>query len=115
MNKIPDFTENEVWTIQTTLNERYKSEKELQLAESEIRLSTTDRELTVCPATYWEHEGCHFIIVKAGDKRYRCQFFYRVHQQYGTSINEFDDLSECTVILLQTQADHEVDRQKEAI
>jgi hypothetical protein len=115
MKKIPDFTEAEVWTIQTTLNERYKEEMELQLAEGEIRLSTTDRELTVCPAAYWEHENCHFIIFKAGEERYRCQFFYRVHQQYGTNIHEFDDLAECTVVLLQTQADHEVDGQKEAI
>lgn len=115
MKKIPDFTENEVWTIQTTLEERYKAEKELQIAESEIRLSTTDRELTICPAIYWEHENCHFIVFKAGDKRYRCQFFYRVHQQYGTNISEFDDLAECTVVLLQTQVDHEAGHQKKAV
>ncbi len=115
MAKIPDFTENEVWTIQTTLNERFNEEKELQLAESEIRLSTTDRELNVCPAIYWEHGKCHFIIFKTGDSRYRCQFFYRVHQQYGTTINEFDDLSECTVILLQTQADHDIKHEEEAL
>jgi len=40
-------------------------------------------------------------------RRYRCQFFYRGYQQYGTGVHEYDDLSECMVSLLQAQADHE--------
>ena len=38
--------------------------------------------------------------------RYRCQFYYRVHQMYGTGEEEYDDLSECMVTLLQVQADY---------
>ena len=40
--------------------------------------SLADTEL--CPAAYWEHQGCHFIICKTGDSNYRCQLYYRVHQ-----------------------------------
>ncbi len=45
-------------------------------------------------------------IFKTGERKYRCQFFFRVHQQYGTGVFEYDDLAECTVSLLQAQADH---------
>jgi hypothetical protein len=43
---------------------------------------------------------------KAGNLNYRCQFFCRVHQQYGTGVNEYDDPTECIASLLQVQADH---------
>lgn len=42
---------------------------------------------------------------KTGEPRYRCQFYYRVRQMYGTGEEEYDDLSECMVTLLQVQAD----------
>jgi hypothetical protein len=46
------------------------------------------------------------VVVKTGDRNYRCQFFYRIHQMYGTGVEEYDDLTECMVTLLQVQADH---------
>jgi len=106
MSTIPDFTDNELWTIRTTLKERYGAEKEVHPAETELRLDRSSTRLVSCPTVYWEDGSCHFVVFKTGDKRYRCQFFYRVHQQYGTGIEEFDDLSECVVTLLQVQADH---------
>ena len=114
MNRIPDFTDSELWIVRSTLQERYGDHPpELQLAETELRLDLTRTELTLCPAAYWEHGKCHFVIAKTGDKRYRCQFFYRVHQQYGTGRDEYDDLSQCVVTLLQVQADHEA-KQRES-
>ncbi len=59
-----------------------------------------------CPVFVWESDDCHFVIFKTGERLYRCQFFYRAHQQFGTGVHEYDDLTECTVSLLQTQADH---------
>lgn len=106
MSTIPDITETEDWIVRTTLKERYGSEIELQFADAEIRLSPADRELTSCPVILWETEGCHFVIFKSAERRYRCQFFYRGYQQYGTGVHEYDDLTECTVSLLQVQADH---------
>ncbi len=106
MSAIPDITETEDWIVRTTLKERYGQAPELQFADAEIRLNPADRALTSCPVFVWESEGCHFVIFKTGERRYRCQFFYRGYQQYGTGVHEYDDLSECAVSLLQAQADH---------
>ena len=106
MSNIEDFTESELWIIKATLEERYGEAIEPMLADTEQRLNPHATELTPCPAAYWEHQGCHFILCKSGDSRYRCQFYYRVHQMYGTGVEEYDDLSECVVTLLQVQSDY---------
>lgn len=107
MPEVADITENEIWVVKSTLRERYDFDVELQIADSEIRLRPSDRTLTECPVFYWEVGGCHFVIFKTGDSRYRCQFYYRLYQQVGTGIPEYDNLAECVVSLLQVQADHE--------
>ncbi len=106
MDTIRDITETEEWIVRTTLKERYGRDVALQVAAAEIRLNPADRELTSCPVFVWEAEGCHFVLFKTGERRYRCQFFYRGYQQYGTGVYEYDDLTECAVSLLQVQADH---------
>jgi hypothetical protein len=53
------------------------------------------------------------VVVKTGDSHYRCQFFYRIHQMYGTGVEEYDDLTECVVSLLQVQADHHASERSE--
>lgn len=107
MAEIPDITETEHWILGITLKERYGRDVEIQLADAEIRLSPSDRDLASCPVIYWrDDEGCNFVVFKTGDRKYRCQFFYRAYQQYGTGVHEYDDLSECIVSLLQAQADH---------
>jgi hypothetical protein len=111
MSTIEDYTDSELWLIKSTLKERYGKDVDIQLADIELRLNPYATELTPCPAAYWEDEGCHFIVCKSGDSRYRCQFYYRVHQMYGTGVEEYDDLSECTVSLLQVQADYAANRE----
>ena len=106
MPEIPDITESEHWIIDTTLKERYGQGVETQIADAEIRLRPSDKELSNCPVVYWNQEGCNFVIFKTGSRNYRCQFFYRSYQQYGTGVREYDDLTECIVSLLQAQADH---------
>jgi len=108
MAAITDFTETELWTLQSTLEERWgkDSEIELKLAETDVRLSPSDRESTECPAVIWSHNGCNFIIMKSGLQNYRCQFFYKGYQQYGTGIREYDDMGDCIISLLQVQSDH---------
>lgn len=106
MNTIPDINETEHWTVATTLKERYGRDVELALADAEIRLNPADRELSACPVFVWEADDCHFVIFKTGERLYRCQFFYRGYQQFGTGVHEFDNLAECAVALLQAQADH---------
>ena len=102
---VPDITDSERWIISTTLRERFGRDVEYDVGDAEIRLSPSDRELTVCPVIHWKVDDCHFVIMKTGDRKYRCQFFYRVHRQFGTGVNEYDDLTECAVSLLQAQAD----------
>ena len=111
MQAAPDISDSETWVIRTTLRERYKKEVEVQIADSEIRLHPSDRGVTQCPVWYWQVDNCHFVIFKTGTRRYRCQFFYRAYQQYGTGVKEYNDITECVVSLLQAQADHEAREQ----
>ena len=114
MSTIEDFSESELWIINTTLEERYSAPVEVQLADIELRLNPYASELTLCPAAFWEHENCKFIVCKTGPTSYRCQFYYRIHKMYGTGVEEYDDLSECMVTLLQVQADFVVDEANSA-
>lgn len=106
-SSIDDFGESELWTVQDTLRQRYGHDVEIDQADAELRLDPHSSTLTPCPVLFWrDDKGTNFVISKVGDRRYRGQFFYRVHQQFGTGIDEFDNLAECTVTLLQVQADH---------
>lgn len=113
MSSIPDITEAEQWSVQSTLKERWANrEIELQLADVEIRMYPDDRELTQCPALFWQVDDASFVIIKTDEKNYRCQFYYRGYQQYGTGKNEFDDIVDCIVTMLQVHADREVIEQQ---
>lgn len=112
MRTIPDFSDTEIWSIKTTLKERFGENVELELAETELRLSPHSTELSLCPAVFWNWDNCNFIVIKSGERRYRCQFFYRLHQIFGTGIEEYDDITECVVTLLQVQADHQATAEK---
>ena len=109
MNDITDFSDTELWTIQSATDERWgKGEVELHLADVEMSLYPDDRTLTSCPAVFWQVNDCNFVVIKAGESYYRCQFFYNDSiEQLGTGIKEFDELAQCVVTLLQVQADHE--------
>ena len=107
MPTIPDFTDAERWIVESALRERYGERIPIELADAEVRLNPAEPVLTVCPTLYWTARGAHFVILKSGEDRYRCQFFYSTTQQYGTGRNEFDDISDCVVTVLRVQADHE--------
>lgn len=97
MPDINDFTDTEMWTVQTTLKERYGKDVEVQLADVELRLSPADRETTSCPALYWSERSANFVVAKLGDERFYCQFFYRGHEQFGIGRDEWDNLAECVI------------------
>lgn len=106
--KIPNFTETELWTIQSTVNERYGRPMPLEVAETEVRLHPEDRVLVTRPAVYWDDgQGCHFVVIKLAPGAYRCQFYYRGFEQFGTGRDRYDDLLQAVVTLLQVQADYE--------
>ena len=110
---IPDFTNSELWVVRDTLKQRYGEPVDPQFAETEMRLDPNSTVLTSCPALFWQHKDTNFIIAKLGDRRYHAQFFYRIHQHYSTGVQEYDDLTECVVTLLQVQADRELTRSQE--
>jgi hypothetical protein len=104
---IPDITDTEKWIVTTTLRERFGQDVPFDVGDAEIRINPFDRELSTCPIIHWlDEDGCHFVVMKTGERSYRCQSFYRVHRQFGTGVYEYDDLTECVVSLLQAQADH---------
>ncbi len=108
--KIVPLTDTERWVVQQAVNERYGRAIEMQDVETEIRLHAEDRELTLCPGLYWKEHGCHFVLSKTGDSRYRSMFFYRVRDRFATGREEYDDVGDCVTTLLKMQADEEARR-----
>lgn len=41
---IPDYTESQIWTVAVNLKERFRTDIDIQLIESEVRLSSHERE-----------------------------------------------------------------------
>jgi hypothetical protein len=110
MKKIPDFTNFEIETVQSTVNERFDKEIEIQFGDAEIRLNPHSTDMTMCPIMLWKEDGCQFVIIKQGPHSYRPQFFYKVTDEYGTGVTEYADMADCIIALLQTQADHHSER-----
>ena len=108
---IPDFNSAERWVIESALKERYGHIVPIELADSELKLDPGAPVITTCPTVFWSERGCHFLIFKTGEDRYRSQFFYSEEEQYGTGRTEYDELAECVGLLLKLQADHEKQRQ----
>jgi transposase-like protein len=109
MIPIPEFSELEINIIQSTVNERYRQEISLHLADVEVNLNA-DTQPVACPAVFWDQQRTSFVLIKTGENRYRCQFFGRDLQMYSTGTREYDDLAECMIALLQVQADHDRSR-----
>ncbi len=107
---IPDITDAEHWMVSTTIAERWSNKKiDIEMADVEIRMHPDDRVLSLCPALYWQVDNTSFVIVKTGERNYRCQFYYRGYQQYGTGKTEFDDIADCITTLLQVHSDKETE------
>ena len=104
---IPDFTDAEQKLVSGLLLKRYAKLVPMQLADSELQLNAPLKKLTSCPTIYWNERGAHFVMWKVAEGRFRCQFFYSDAEQYGTGCDEYDDLKNCVVTLLQVQSDHE--------
>jgi len=101
---IPDFTDNELWVVRSTLKERYGKEVELQFADTEVMLGSEG--ITWCPTLFWSARGANFIIVKTGAKSYKAIFYFHPEHQLGTGIDSYDDIAECVVSALQVEADY---------
>ena len=108
MTHVPDYTEDERNIVQNAVNRRWeKPLVEIQLADVGVQLDPKKPDLTECPALFWLAGGCSFIVIKSGESRYKCSFFYKELEQMSTGIEAYDDLQQCVTALLQTQADYE--------
>ncbi len=114
--EIPDLSSTEIQTVEQTLEERFDTPVPVELGDAEIRLHQDDRELTVCPVIYWEspEDDSKFFITKTGIGEFRCQFFYRGYQQYGTGKEQYDNIGDCAVSMLQVHSEHEKKKAEEA-
>jgi hypothetical protein len=102
--EIPDFSDAELRLTDAALRERYGRAVEVQEVETEIRLHPADRELTVCPALYWEdEERCRFVVSKTGDNQFRSMFFWSVKDRFASGKEEYDNLGDCLVTTLKMQ------------
>lgn len=113
MSTIPDFSADEFNVVRDTVKERFRTDIPVEPVNTELRLHKDDRELTECPALYWQVDDCHFLLAKTAESSFHCQFFYGVREQYGTGIERYDDILKCVTSLLQVQADHELRRKNE--
>lgn len=102
-----EFTDAEIAGIREMLTQRYRAEVAVHLADSDLLLDGADAEAVSCPTVYWYERDANFVVFKIAPFRYRTQFFYTPHEQFGTGIEEYSNLDECVAAVLQTQSDHE--------
>ena len=103
MNHTIDFTDAEQELVSTLLHQRYAEPTPFQLADTELQLGANPEELTSCPTIYWNGRGTHFVVCKIAAGRYRCQFYYSDADHYGTGHDEYADLENCVMTVLQVQ------------
>ena len=107
MAAIPDFTEAELWVVQSALRERFgAAAPEMESGEAELQLDPASEVLTACPALQWNSRDAGFVLFKLGAKRFRGIFYYEIHEQYDTGAREYEEAGECASALLKLQEDN---------
>ena len=108
---IPDFSEQQVSTVQQMINARYKEDIELLLADSEVQIDPAILDTTACPILFWNARECNFVIMRTGENQYRAQYFYNPHEQYPTQQDFFTIIEDCVTAVLREQSDYEREAQ----
>ena len=102
-----EFTESEIATIRELLTQHYRKDVEIQLAHSEVMLSSDQDSRKKCPTVFWHMRDANFVVAKTDRCAYRTQFFYTPHDQFGTGIEIYDDLKQCVTAVLRSQSQYE--------
>ena len=111
MSSIAEFAENELDQIKDILTQTYQKDVEIQLADCDILLKPEDHETCNCPTVFWYKDGVNFMVSKLSAMNYKAQFFYTPHEQFGTNISQYNNLSQCVAAVLQSQDDHQREKQ----
>jgi hypothetical protein len=109
---IKPFTARERHLISQTLLERFGHPVALEPVDAELQLNLLKEEFAFCPSIMWRENGANFIVFKTGDERYRCLFYYNEAMLFGTGKDEYNNLGDCVVTLLQVHADQEEQSRK---
>lgn len=109
---IKPFSARERSLVSQTLLERFGHAVPLQPVDAELQLNLLKEEFALCPSIMWKENGANFIVFKTGDERFRCLFYYNEATQFGTGKDEFDNLGDCVVTLLQVHTDQEEESRK---
>lgn len=109
---IKPFSAREKHLISQTLLERFGHPVALQPVDAELQLNLLKEEFAFCPSIMWTESGANFIIFKTGDERYRCLFYYNEAMLFGTGKDEYNNLGDCVVTLLQVHSDQEEQSRK---
>jgi len=109
---IKPFTARERHLISQTLLERFGHAVALEPVDAELQLNLLKEEFAFCPSIMWRENGANFIVFKTGDERYRCLFYYNEAMLFGTGKDEYNNLGDCVVTLLQVHADQEEQSRK---
>jgi len=105
-DKIPDFTDTELWVIRQAVSERFRKQVDIQQADAELRLNPGDRELTLCPVVYWREDKAQFVIFKTGPSRLiATSFSTACANSTAPGATNTPTSAECVMTLLQVQAD----------
>lgn len=102
---IKPFSARERNLVSQTLLERYGHAMPFQPVDAELQLNLLKEEFAMCPSIMWKESGANFIVFKTGDERFRCLFYYNEATLFGTGKDEFDNLGDCVVTLLQVHTD----------
>ncbi|MDP0953172.1 hypothetical protein Q6283_28230, partial [Klebsiella pneumoniae] len=63
MQSIPDFNEFELWTVKTTLRERYGRDIDVELAETEVRLYRHTTDIHLFKLLWRRRERLSLIVI----------------------------------------------------
>lgn len=105
LRPIKPFSARERNLVSQTLLERYGHAMPFQPVDAELQLNLLKEEFAMCPSIMWKESGANFIVFKTGDERFRCLFYYNEATLFGTGKDEFDNLGDCVVTLLQVHTD----------
>ncbi len=100
-----DYTDKELQSVRQVLNQRYRFQVEMHLADCEVQPDAKYDARVERPALYWRALGCNFVVIKLADNQFRGTYFYQPDEHFPHAQQTYIDPLNCVTALLQCQAD----------